>query len=93
MRRESLQQPLNSSTTSCTEASTGSYDDWDAWGGLCFLRQFQFRYGWDFYKKYFAQIKDAKSTGGSAWGFVREQFDTAAGEDTSALFDAWDCPQ
>jgi hypothetical protein len=90
---ESLQQPLNSSTTDCTMSSTGSYDTWDAWGGLCFLRQFQFRYGWDFYKKYFQQIKDTESTNGDPWTFVRAQFDTAAGEDVSGIFDAWGTPQ
>jgi hypothetical protein len=90
---ESQKLPLNSSTTSCTESSSGSYDTWDAWGGLCFLRQFQFRYGWGFYKKYFQQIKDTQSTGGDAWAFVREQFATAAGEDVSSIFDAWSVPE
>lgn len=90
---ESLQQPLNSSTTDCTASSTGSYDTWDAWGGLCFLRQFQFRYGWDFYKKYFQQIKDTQSTGGDPWTFVRAQFETAAGEDVTPIFDAWGVPE
>jgi hypothetical protein len=90
---ESLNQPLNDSTADCTQSSTGSYDSWDAWGGLCFLRQFQFRYGWDFYKKYFQQIKDTESTGGGAWTFVRAQFETAAGQDVSPIFDAWGVPQ
>lgn len=90
---ESLKLPLHERTMDCSESSTGSYDSWDAWGGLCFLRQFQFRYGWGFYERYFSQIKDTKSTGGGAWTFVRKQFDTAANEDTSELFDAWDVPE
>jgi hypothetical protein len=90
---ENLDLPLHEETLGCSQTSTGSYDDWDAWGGLCFLRQFQFRYGWDFYKRYFAQIKDTTSTGGGAWTFVRTQFDVAAEADTSAIFDAWDVPE
>lgn len=89
---ENLDLPLNDSTESCTAASTGNYDTWDAWGGLCFLRQFQFRYGWEFYKEYFRQIKDTTSTGGDAWDFVHEKFETIAGEDVTPLFEAWNVP-
>jgi hypothetical protein len=89
---EKLGLPLHEATLDCTDASTGDYADWDAWGGLCFLRQFQFRYGWDFYKKYFQQIKDSKSTNGDAWKFVYAQFGTASGKDVSPLFDAWNVP-
>lgn len=89
---ESLQLPLNASTSSCTESSTGDYATWDAWGGLCFLRQFQFRYGWDFYRQYFDRIKDTTSTGGDAWAFVHDQFAAAAGQDVDPLFDAWKVP-
>lgn len=89
---EKLGQPLSDSTTSCTMSSTGNYDTWDAWGGLCFLRQFQFRYGWDFYSKYFEQIEDTKSTGGDAWKFVHDKFEAIAGEDVTPLFDAWNLP-
>jgi hypothetical protein len=89
---ESLGVPLNSSTTDCTESSTGDYETWDAWGGLCFLRQFQFRYGWDFYKKYFQQIKDTTSTNGDAWPFVKQQFTKAAGQDVTTIFEAWNVP-
>jgi len=89
---EKLGVPLNDSTTSCTATSTGDYDTWDAWGGLCFLRQFQFRYGWDFYKEYFAQIKDTTGTGGDPWTFVHGKFEAIAGEDVTPLFETWNVP-
>jgi hypothetical protein len=89
---EKLGVPLNQSTLSCSGNSSGDYASWDAWGGLCFLRQFQFRYGWDFYKEYFKQIKDTTSTGGDAWDFVYDKFEAIAGEDVSPLFDAWNVP-
>ncbi len=89
---EKLGVPLNDSTTSCSMTSTGNYDTWDAWGGLCFLRQFQFRYGWDFYKKYFQQIKDTTTTGGDPWTFVHGKFESIAGEDVTPLFDKWNVP-
>lgn len=89
---ESLDVPLNDSTLDCTKTSTGDYDTWDAWGGLCFLRQFQFRYGWAFYKEYFQRIKDTTSTGGDAWAFVHDEFEAIAGEDVTPLFDSWNVP-
>ena len=89
---EKLNVPLHESTVSCTEQSTGNYDDWDAWGGLCFLRQFQFRYGWDFYKEYFQQIKDTTSTGGDPWTFVHGKFESIAKEDVTPLFETWNVP-
>jgi hypothetical protein len=89
---EKLGVPLNDSTLDCTDASSGDYDTWDAWGGLCFLRQFQFRYGWDFYKQYFQQIKDTTSTGGDPWTFVHDKFEGIAGEDVTPLFEAWNVP-
>jgi hypothetical protein len=89
---EKLKVPLHESTVDCTQQSTGNYDDWDAWGGLCFLRQFQFRYGWDFYKEYFEQIKDTTSTGGDPWTFVHGKFESIAGEDVTPLFETWNVP-
>jgi hypothetical protein len=89
---EHLGVPLNDSTTDCTAQSTGDYASWDAWGGLCFLRQFQFKYGWDFYKKYFVQIKDTTSDGGDPWAFVYEQFEQASGQSPKPTFDAWHVP-
>lgn len=89
---EKLQVPLHESTVDCTQASTGDYDAWDAWGGLCFLRQFQFRYGWDFYKEYFEQLKDTTSTGGDPWTFVHGKFESIAGEDVTPLFETWNVP-
>ena len=89
---EKLGVPLNDSTLDCTTASTGDYDSWDAWGGLCFLRQFQFRYGWDFYKQYFQQIKDTTSTSGDPWTFVHNKFEAIAGEDVTPLFEKWNVP-
>ncbi|HMA91074.1 MAG TPA: M60 family metallopeptidase [Polyangiaceae bacterium] len=89
---EKLNLPLNDSTTDCSAQSTGNYDDWDAWGGLCFLRQFQFRYGWDFYREYFKRIKDTTSTDGDPWTFVHGKFESIAGKDVTPLFDAWNVP-
>jgi hypothetical protein len=89
---EKLGLELHDSTVNCTAQSTGSYASWDAWGGLCFLRQFQFRYGWDFYAEYFEQIKDTTSTGGDAWQFVHDKFEAIAGEDVTPLFTAWQVP-
>jgi hypothetical protein len=91
---EKLNLPFLDPATNCTAQSTGNYDDWadDPWGGLCFLRQFQFRYGWDFYKEYFKQIKDTTGTGGDAWTFVHDKFESIAKEDVTPLFDAWNVP-
>jgi hypothetical protein len=89
---EKLGVELHDSTQDCTMNSSGNYDSWDAWGGLCFLRQFQFRYGWDFYEQYFDQIKDTQSTGGDPWTFVHDKFEQVAGEDVTPIFDAWNVP-
>jgi hypothetical protein len=89
---EKLGQPISDSTVDCDMSSTGDYDSWDAWGGLCFLRQFQFRYGWEFYQEYFEQIKDTTSTSGDPWDFVHDKFEAIAGEDVTPLFEAWNVP-
>lgn len=101
---EKLGLPLNSAATSCTRNSTGSFSTWDAWGGLCFLRQFQLRCGWNFYENFFDDILDETNTGGkSTWKYVYDKFvaakaiscsdpgDTAL--DVAALFDAWGVPR
>ena len=38
---ESLGLPLHNNTVSCDSSSMGSYNAWDPWVGLCFLRQLQ----------------------------------------------------
>ncbi|HSC87017.1 MAG TPA: M60 family metallopeptidase [Polyangiaceae bacterium] len=91
---EKLGLELHEATLDCSASSTGSYQggSWDAWEGLCFLRQFQFEYGWDFYDAYFQSILSTTSYGAGAWPFVKARFDAAAGEDTAYLFDEWGVP-
>lgn len=89
---EGLGLPISESTVDCNMSSTGDYDSWDPWGGLCFLRQFQFRYGWAFYEEFFQQIKDTTSTSGDPWDFVHDKFEAIAGEDVTPLFEAWNVP-
>jgi len=85
---------LNPSTVNCNQDSTGDYNSgWDAWVGVCFLRQFQFRYGWKFYEDFFAILNmDEDNQGISTWAEVHDAFETVAGEDITPLFDAWNVP-
>lgn len=91
---EKLGLELNNDAKSCTSSSTGSFEggSWSPWTGLCFLRQFQFRYGWQFYKDFFASILDTTSTGGDGWHFVHDRFEQIAGEDITPIFTAWGVP-
>jgi hypothetical protein len=84
---------LHEATTSCTTESSDNYATWDAWGGLCFLRQFQFEYGWDFYKSFFSELnKHENNQGIGNWNAVHDTFESIAGEDVTPLFNAWNVP-
>lgn len=91
---EKLGLELHEAAVDCTSSTVGDFDggDWDAWEGLCFLRQFQFEYGWEFYDAYFESIVDTTSTGGNAWHFVHNRFEQIAGEDITPIFEAWGVP-
>jgi hypothetical protein len=97
---EKLGLPLHGSTQNCTSSSSGSYagGSWDPWTGLCFLRQFQFDYGWEFYEQYFRSINENTDMpwkgdwDKTAWYFVHDQFETIAGEDVTPAFAAWSLP-
>lgn len=90
---ENMGVALNGSTTDCTSESTGNYDSWDAWGGLCFLRQFQFDYGWQFYKDFFLELnKHENNQGISGWNAVHDTFESIAGQDVTPVFEAWNVP-
>ena len=99
---EKLGLPLHDSAAPCNAASTGTYvvgdGEWDPWTGLCFLMQFQFAHGWDFYEAFFTSINDdpmPEWTGDwetTGWYFVHQQFTAAAGEDVTPVFDEWGVP-
>ena len=106
---EALGIELHEATIDCSAESQGSIehpsgDPWggDVWLGLCFLRQFVFSFGWDFYQRFFAELNtwDPDELNGEAYGrewiFVREVFDQIAEDDERAeierLFTAWDIP-
>jgi Peptidase M60, enhancin and enhancin-like len=71
-------------------ASVGKKIEDDPWWGLCFLMTFKDRYGWDFYYEFY---KKFNAEPGSGWGFLRNRFSEAAGEDVNALFDEWKLPK
>jgi hypothetical protein len=86
-----LEQHKN--TVNCTTSSMGSYAMWDAWVGLCFLRQFQLKYGWAFYRDFFAELnKQTGNKGINNWNKVHDAFETIAGEDITPIFEAWGVP-
>jgi hypothetical protein len=69
----------------------------DPWLQLCFLGEFQKKYGWDFYKDFFSNLPEADDatetvffpTGQApkeVWASLRTLFDLAAGESTEAIF-------
>lgn len=58
-------------------------------------------YGWPFWQVFFAGINQTQNheipVGGMpehalTWGFLRDRFSTAAGEDVTPIFDAWRVP-
>ncbi len=61
----------------------------DAWAGVCFLNEFQEKYGWDFYKRYY---QDFNQNPGYGWEDLKTKFDKAAGENTASIFKKWKTP-
>ena len=61
----------------------------DAWAGVCFLNEFQEKYGWDFYKNFY---KEFNQNPGYGWEFIKTNFDKAAGENTAEIFKKWKTP-
>jgi hypothetical protein len=69
------------------------YTSMDPASGLCFLRQFQLRYGFDFYQRFFVELNKANLNRGiSNWSDVHDVFESLAGEDITPIFDAWGVP-
>ncbi len=90
---EKMQLTLHKNTIDCDMNSTGNYDAWSAWVGLCFLRQFEFAYGWSFYKDFFVELnKQQGNQGIKNWNTVHDAFETVAGEDITPIFEAWSVP-
>lgn len=88
--------PLHGNLASCTADAPVPYDTWDPWAGLCFLLQFQQKYGWEFYETFFEQLNTTEHadvpSGPEAWHFVHDRFEQIAGEDVTPLFVAWGVP-
>jgi hypothetical protein len=67
---------------------------------LCFLMDFTETFGWAFWTKFFVgmnattnnDIPYDPNSDAATWGFVRDRFNDAAGEDTTSLFDTWRIP-
>jgi hypothetical protein len=82
--------------------ASGVYDDvrTDPFLQLCFLMEFKEAYGWEFWTKFFVgmnattnnDIPYDPNSDAATWGFVRDRFNDAAGEDTTSLFDTWRIP-
>ena len=88
--------PLLDEAAACNAGSGGSYATWDVWGGLCYLMQFQYRYGWDFYASFFRALNGYSHSqvpgGPEAWHFVHDLFEQTSGKDVTPLFNAWQVP-
>lgn len=93
---ESLGLPLHDEYVGCPGSPPVDYAGWDPWDGLCFLMQFQFSYGWDFYRDFFAALNvtplDQVPAGPTAWHFVHDAFEQVAGGDVTPVFTAWKVP-
>ena len=91
---QKMNLPLHNNTKNCDLKSEGNYEEgWDAWVGLCFLRQFELKYGWKFYQDFFAELsKYEQNSGIKNWNGVHDAFETIAGEDITPLFEAWKVP-
>ncbi|MEZ4474295.1 MAG: M60 family metallopeptidase [bacterium] len=68
---------------------------------LCFLMDFTAAYGWPFWQAFYAIIDETPNdripVGGNpehanTWGFLRDAFSEAAGEDVTPIFNAWRVP-
>ena len=98
---EALGLPLHDEAKTCSRSSRGAYTtdaDWSAWTGLCFLLQFRFAHGWSFYEKFFRSINatptmpDRGDRDKTAWYFLHDRFEAAAGRDVTPVFAAWKVP-
>lgn len=93
---ESLGLPQHDEIAACPGSAPVAYAAWDPWDGLCFLLQFQYAYGWDFYAAYFAQLNDADPatvpSGAPAWTYVHDRFESIAAADITGTFVAWGVP-
>ena len=95
---EALGLPLHQEIAGCsTDSAPMPYvANWNPWAGLCFLMQFQYRYGWSFYETFFDQLNalDPASvpSGPAAWTFNHDRFEAIAGEDITPIFQAWGVP-
>lgn len=61
----------------------------DVWLGLCFLLEFKDQYGWDFYKRFHAELNRAPFIG---WDALHMRFERAAGEPVRTIFETWKVP-
>lgn len=68
---------------------------------LCFLMDFTETFGWAFWQAFYAGIDRTPNheipVGGTpehalTWGFLRDRFSAAAGEDVTPMFEAWRVP-
>jgi hypothetical protein len=81
----------------CDENTVVDFDDWGPMEGLCFLMQFQYRYGWELYEDFFRDLNEHPRNSGvpggdAAWHFVHDSFEAVTGEDVTPLFDSWNVP-
>ncbi|MBI4511575.1 MAG: hypothetical protein HY698_18215 [Deltaproteobacteria bacterium] len=92
---EALGIPPVDNVTGCPSAK-GSYNTWDAWGGLCFLLQFQYAYGWKFYADFFRELNTLSPSqvpgGRPQWHFVHDLFEKTSGKDVTPVFRTWEVP-
>ena len=87
--------PLHAKAAACKEGEVRSYagGSWSAWDGLCFLRQFEFTYGLDFYRDFFQVLNGYQNNAGiNDWASVHDAFEDIAAEDVTATFQAWGVP-
>ena len=81
----------------------GTYEEFkaDPFLELCFLMDFTATFGWSFWQTFYAGIDETDNAeipiGGdpehaNTWGFLRDRFSQAAGEDVTPIFDAWRVP-
>lgn len=93
---ESLGVTLVPEAAACPGGAPVPYASWDAWAGLCFLMQFQYANGWEFYASYFAELNVADPAtvpgGMAAWNYVHDRFEAIAGSDVTPTFVAWGVP-
>lgn len=93
--QETLDLPrrsLECDTKAAQYKSSGSYENdfkKDPWLSLCFLMEFKDRYGWDFYKDFYAEFNENPAHG---WKNIHDKFEMAAGEDIMPIFNEWRIP-